>query len=134
MAAQQSLASTSELQGTVTSALQGQLGVLKKAREAHSHSDLLLPPDLVAAVLEAGTLHLTSHIDAFVSGQHGSDTEREAMRVIIASYMFGLEARRLVFDSLDGLKGDEELGRAGAKDLFDRLDVVLDLETHGTFV
>jgi hypothetical protein len=66
MAAQQRLAHGEELQSAVRDALQSQLGLLHQTRESHSHSDLLLPPDLVSSVLEQGFLHLKSLLNAFL--------------------------------------------------------------------
>ena len=133
MAAQQRLAHGEELQSAVRDALQSQLGLLHQTRESHSHSDLLLPPDLVSSVLEQGFLHLKSLLDAFLEQYHEDSKERELERKILTGQtsIFAFEARKLVFDALKGSKEGQDVGRTETKEIFDRMDIALNLEKHG---
>jgi hypothetical protein len=130
MTVQQSLGFVAELQDAVSKVLQDQLQVLKEARKQHSHSDLLLPPDLVSSVLEAGITHLKSLVQSFTQQVSVDLKGIEDIKPVI-TLLFNVEARKLVFKALQGGQGEEELDRTAAKDLFDRLDVVLELEEHG---
>ncbi|UZJ54610.1 hypothetical protein CBS101457_003930 [Exobasidium rhododendri] len=130
-AAQQGLEAMSGLQGMVAQAMQAQLEVLKGARQNHSHSDILLPPDSAAAVLLDGILQIRWQVDSYIETSYGTEKEREDAKAIITSSLLAFEARKLVFQAMQGGSAEERLEREDAKNLFDRLDVVLNLETRG---
>jgi hypothetical protein len=132
-AVQQSLEALHELQELVSRSLQGQLGVLREARAGHSHSDILLPPDLAASVLSSGSLHLKSQVDSHIKSSFSNKEQRDNAKPAITSSLFGFEARKLVFQVFQGAGEEQELENEGAKDLFDRLDVILSLETQGMY-
>lgn len=129
MEAQQRPKSVEELQGYVATSLQDQLAVLKDARAAHSHSDLLLPPDLVFSVLKPTTLHLQSLLDDLIQQYDEDSKSREDVR-LTSMAILALETRKVVFVALNETGGREDLGRAGTKDLFNRLDIMLNLERN----
>jgi THO complex subunit 1 len=133
MAAQQRLASSEELQRAVSIGLRSQLELLQEARKSHSHSDLLLPPDSVSSILEPGSLSLKAHLDVYIESSSEEQKQRDDIRKILAgnASIFAFEAKRLVLDALKDSKGQHNVGRSETKDLFDRLDVALDLEVHG---
>lgn len=133
MAAQQRLASSEELQNAVSKGLKSQLGLLHKVRKSHSHSDLLLPPDLVSSTLEQGSLSLKSILDAYIEQLSEDEKQRDDTRKVVTGQtsIFAFEAKRLVLDVLKGSKRQQDVGKAETKELFDRLDIVLDLELNG---
>lgn len=133
MAAQQRLASAEQLQGAVRDALQSQLGLLHQKRESHSHSDLLLPPDMVSSILEVGSLQLKSLLNAYLGHFSEDPKEREEERKLLTGQtsVFAFEARKLVSEALKSSKGGQDLGRSETKEIFERMDVALNLEMHG---
>jgi hypothetical protein len=50
---------------------------------------------------------------------------------IVTSNLFGFESKKLVFQALQQSEGEETLDRGKAKNLFDRMDIVLGMETAG---
>lgn len=131
-----------QLRTAVQAAAAQQLTVLHQARQEHSHSDLLLPPDLALDVLAPGSAALKQTIEEAILQQYGStgptedDTagpaEQTALRDIVQYDLLSLEGRKLVFSSrLNNLQTSSTLSLQDARDLYDRLDVILDLEMHG---
>lgn len=129
MAAVTQLETADELRLVVRQSLQNQLQKLRKARKKHSHSDVLLPLDLVSSTLKDDCDELKSHIESH-SKQEAS--EQSSISEILNS-IFGVEARELVFaDFQDRHDSQSKLDRSQLKNAFDRFDIILELERQGT--
>ncbi|PWN36099.1 uncharacterized protein FA14DRAFT_121455 [Meira miltonrushii] len=101
--------------------------LLISTRKDHSHSDDLLPPDLVVDVLAEGT----SNIKAYIEGEIGKQAEgsQDAIRDIVKRDLLSVECKRFIFEVLSTLSTlDEDEVRHGIRRLFDRFDIVLNLD------
>lgn len=104
-----------------------QSDLLLSTRKSHSHSDDVLPPDLVVDVLAEGTNNVKSYVETEIAKQQ--EGSQEALRDIVRRDLLAVECKRFIFDILTALPtlGDDDV-RQGIRRLFDRFDIILSLD------
>ena len=109
-----------------------QLTLLGDARRSHSHSDLLTPPDLATNVLTPITLELKNVVESVVGAY---EEDQRALRDLVQRDLFSFESRKFVQSVLVAGQGSSDEGTTtesveNVKSLFDRFDIVLNLEEN----
>lgn len=107
-----------------------QLASLGKLRHNHSHSDILLPPDLTDQTLSLGTVALKEAIHLQIEALQ-DDRQKDSVKDTVYRDLLGLESRRFVFDALENAVDIDHIDANDRRKITDRLDVILSLESNG---
>jgi hypothetical protein len=127
MAINSSKIALQSIRNGVLTNLERQSELLLSTRKAHSHSDDLLPPDLVVDVLAEGTSNIKAYVESEIVKQE--EGNQDTFRDIVRRDLFAVECKRYIFEVLSNLTTlDEDEVRHGIRRLFDRFDIILNFD------